>query len=155
MNYIFCIHDDLNINLRITFKLIPMKKKLLLTCMLFIGFLSSFANDNSIESSVMTELRQINLDSSNEKEHKQQDNIGRRTPSRLIPCSIDTTEGVRFLNGDNPDFIFYEIADCSGNIVFATGDETDFIENLFSRSGSYEISLTDESHTYKGVVELY
>lgn len=123
--------------------------------MILMGFLPSFAHDNSVGSSVLTELKKINLDTGNDEEPQKQDNSGRRTPSRLIPCCIDTTDGVRILNGDTPDFIYYEIEDCSGNIVFATGDETAFIENLFTLSGSYIISLTDDSYSYKGVVDLY
>lgn len=123
--------------------------------MILMGFLPSFALENSVESSVLTELKQIPLDNNNDKNDKRRDDSGRRAPSRPIPCSIDATDGVRLLDGDTPDFIYYEIADCNGNIVFATGDETAFIENLLSLSGTYTILLTDDLYSYTGVVDLY
>lgn len=81
-------------------------------------------------------------------------NILDRMPTRSILCSISVEDGVSFDDGSNPDIISYEIKDADNNPVAVTGNETDFIQTLFSLSGDYVVLFRTCEYIYYGGVCL-
>lgn len=86
--------------------------------------------------------------------HPEEGDEGNRKPSRPLTCTVDPNSGIEFLGHETPNFILYEIYDCSNSCVGAYGDEAEFIDALFSLTGEYRISLDTTEVSYIGYVML-
>ena len=86
--------------------------------------------------------------------HPEEGDEGHRIPGRHIACSLDRENGVRFFGQETPDFILYEIYDSNNICTGIYGDESEFIDALFSLTGEYLISLSTAEASYTGYVTL-
>ncbi len=87
-------------------------------------------------------------------DYHEEGETGERRPGKRLECTIDSENGVRFLSGETPDFILYEIYDSNNVCTGAYGDEAEFIDALFSLTGEYRISLSTAEASYIGYVTL-
>lgn len=80
------------------------------------------------------------------------DDDGHRAPGRPICCTISKDSGVT-IPGCPDDIISYEIWDADGNIcLFASTDQSDFIDEIFSSHGEFMIRLNSNVYTYIGYI---
>lgn len=102
--------------------------------------------------SIQVKLLSYSTAHDSEPEYNENPNNHHRMPTRPILCSISVEDGVSFDDGSDPDIISYEIKDADNNPVAVTGDESDFIQTLFSLTGEYVIQFrTDECVYYGGI----
>lgn len=87
-------------------------------------------------------------------EYPEKNDRGRRQPAIRVECVIDATSGVEFVYGETPEFVSYEICDTEGATVASFGDETSFIEVLFTMTGEYQLRLVSADYEYVGWVML-
>ena len=86
--------------------------------------------------------------------HKE-NNRGNRKPGLPLACTFDSERGIEFVGQETPDFTLYEIYVTDTECIYASGDEFEFIESLFSLTGQYQICLTTaDGVTYAGYVQL-
>lgn len=80
---------------------------------------------------------------------------GPRIPSRPIECTISQDAGVTIY--DCPDeIISYEIRDVEGNACLSlSSDESDFLNDLFSLTGDFQIRFNSSDYTYIGYLSTY
>lgn len=107
----------------------------------------TFALNNG--QSVQIPLYKSSDTSNHDRKPDESRNVRHRIPSRPILCFISVEDGVSFDDGSNPDIISYEIKD-NNNPVAVTGDETDFIQTLFSLTGEYVILFRTDEYVYYG-----
>lgn len=80
---------------------------------------------------------------------------GRHIPGRPFQCTFDTERGIEFIGQETPEFALFEIYVTDSECIYASGDEFDFIDQLFSLSGSYQICLTTiDGCVYAGYLNL-
>ena len=75
---------------------------------------------------------------------------GQRIPSCPIECTISQDSGVTIY--DCPDeIVSYEIWDAEGNTCLSQySDESDFLNDLFSLTGDFQIRFNSSDYTYIG-----
>ena len=75
---------------------------------------------------------------------------GKRIPSRPIECTISQDSGVTIY--DCPDeIVSYEIWDADGNSCLTLcSEESDFLNDLFSLTGDFQIRFNSSDYTYVG-----
>lgn len=92
--------------------------------------------------------------SSYTKPIKDKDKDQRRAPGRDILCLLSKTGGVDF-NGAVETITLYEIWDDNGDICLGSYNyESDFIEELFSLEGEYQLRFITDNLTLVGYVCL-
>ena len=80
---------------------------------------------------------------------------GRRIPGKPFTCTFDSETGIEFIGQETPEFSLYEIYVTDTECIYASGDEFDFINKLFTLSGSYQICLTTtDGCVYAGYINL-
>lgn len=132
-----------------------MKKTFLLSISILLLFMLSFNGDmyarNKSSDSVHIKLRK---GSKSDRDNKLNRNEGHRTPGRAIQCSISCIEGVSIEDHD-VEVYSYEIWDTDGETCqFATSDEPDFVNTLFTMEGEYQVQFNSNDYIYVGYVEL-
>ncbi len=99
----------------------------------------------------------VNLSSSpvtgQEPEHDENTENRHRIPACLIPCVISEA-GVAFRMDCPPEILVYEIADTEGNVIASFGDETSFVQTLFSLTGEYTVVFTTTEYVYRGDISI-
>ena len=77
---------------------------------------------------------------------------GHRLPSRPIECTISQETGVSIY--DCPDeIVSYEIWDADGNSCLTLcSEESDFLNDLFSLTGDFQIRFNSSDYTYVGYI---
>ena len=130
------------------------RKILIAACVMLTFGCFSFAGGRTLTFQVTGKPVQTGTQTNPQPEYTEKDEYGERRPSRPLACTIDPDSGISFIGQETPDFILYEIYD-SGNIcVGAYGDESAFIDALFSLTGEYRISLSTEEVSYTGYIVL-
>lgn len=104
--------------------------------------------------SIQVKLLSYSTVGDSEPKYDENPNNHHRMPSRPILCSISIEDGVSFNDGSNPDIISYEIKDADNNPIAVTGDETDFIQTLFSLTGEYVIQFRTDEYIYYGSIGI-
>ena len=90
-------------------------------------------------------------DSGDENDDKQR---GERMPQRPIICSISNDSGISLPNYfDVSEISSFEIWD-QNNCIAAFGDQSDFINLIFSLNGEYQIVFRSPTYTLKGQISL-
>ena len=135
-----------------------MKISLKLTVIAIVA-LFLFANASAFASSVMnTACYAITLNKVTAEEtdpfHVNDTPRGPRIPSRPIECTISQETGVTIY--DCPDeIVSYEIWDADGNSCLSLcSDESDFLNDLFSLTGDFQIRFNSSDYTYIGYLSI-
>lgn len=80
---------------------------------------------------------------------------GRRIPPHVtVSCVIDSENGIQFNCANPPEVLFYEIKSEEGVSMAIFDSEMEFIEALFTLSGSYQVVLTTQNYAYVGVAAI-
>ena len=124
----------------------------LIASIIFLGASTSMTAVSSTQ--IMISLRPTVTVPGYGNDYDEEGETGERRPGKKLECTIDSQNGVRFLSGETPDFILYEIYDCDNVCVGAYGDEPEFIDALFSLTGEYRISLDTAEVSYIGYIIL-
>lgn len=119
---------------------------------LFLGAAASMMAVSSTQ--IMTSLCPTVMVPGYGNDYDEEGDHGERRPGKRLECTIDAENGVRFISGETPDFILYEIYDSNNVCTGAYGDEAEFINVLFSLTGEYLISLSTAEASYIGYVTL-
>ena len=118
--------------------------------MMLLSFPIDIIAGNPYQSYTVTLHRQPSNMDENGKHEWDIDPEGHRLPSRPIECTISQDSGVTIY--DCPDeIVSYEIWDADGNTCLSLcTDESDFLNDLFSLTGDFQIRLKTSDYTYIG-----
>ncbi|MCM1093291.1 MAG: hypothetical protein NC421_04975 [Lachnospiraceae bacterium] len=84
------------------------------------------------------------------KTHIEEDPIGKRSPSKLILCTINFAEGTVELTATQ-EIITYEVWDADQEILIASFTESaDLLKFLSNSSGCYTLCFLSEDYIYTG-----
>lgn len=126
-----------------------MKKILTLLLILFSCSMAFALNHGQV---IQMNLRSFQVSDDSEAKNNESRENYHRMPTRPILCSISVEDGVSFDDGSNTEIISYEIKDTDNNPIAVTGDETVFIQTLFSLTGEYVIQFRTDEYVYYGGV---
>lgn len=115
----------------------------------------ALASEYSIEDEQYIKLNLLAVPDASGKDREPDDDLNnkRRLPSLFVSCIIDEN-GVSFQMDTTPEIIGYEIYDSESVLIYSVGDEEDFIQTLFSLSGSYTVVFRTEEYAYIGSIKL-
>ncbi len=82
------------------------------------------------------------------------DDEGRRVPTRPLQCTIDPENGVTIPLVDKAEIELYEIYSEDEVCIIATPVEAEFIDTLFSLTGTLEIRISTTEYIYAGYVNI-
>lgn len=77
-----------------------------------------------------------------------------RVPTRPLQCTIDPENGVTIPLVDKAEIELYEIYSEDEVCIIATPVEAEFIDTLFSLTGTLEIRISTTEYIYAGYVNI-
>lgn len=90
----------------------------------------------------------------NDDDNKNRDNDGYRAPSRPITIYISETEGLQIPQVNKDEIISYSIYNEDEVCVSTFTDETDFVNFVFSWTGTVQVRIEFEDYYLVGWMEL-
>lgn len=118
----------------------------------FQGHASTIENSEDL---IEIYLHQSDTDDDNTSDEEQgKHNHGERMPQRPIVCSISNDSGISLPNYfDVSEISSFEIWN-QNNCIAAFGDQSDFINLIFSLKGEYQIVFRSPNYFLYGVIYL-
>lgn len=79
---------------------------------------------------------------------------GERLPEIPIEVNIDYVYGITFITIEKPFINSFEILDEKGQVRFITDCESEFIQYLFSLTGTFKLRMTTDTAIYIGKISM-